>query len=130
MWFKMEKGKKIEEIFRFLIKNTSTEFKIQDLKFHVSMNRDNTELLTYTFDVFTTHLYDGIEWRDLNDVLKQQFLFLDDFFSENLINKNFKIINKKESPNTFVGVLLNTLKASNVEGEVDCFWEIYVEIYD
>jgi hypothetical protein len=55
---------------------------------------------------------------------------LSEIFSKNIINKNLKMSNSQNYPNLWVGILINKLNASNVEGRMDIDWEIYVELND
>jgi hypothetical protein len=128
MLFNMENRDRLKSIFDYLFKSIDTNFKIVDTKLFLTLTRTG-ELVAYTFEVKTTQDFDGIEYQQMVRDLEEVENTLSVIFSKNIINKNLKMSNSENYPNLWVGILINKLNASNVEGRMDIDWEIYVDLH-
>ena len=114
-------------MFEFFLKNINKPFS----KFkrpRVILDYEKTgEILSY--DIFMEingDDYDGIEYETFLDEIKEIGDFLYSFFSDYSINKSGKLTKEKDAT-SFVGVVLDQLRASNDQTEFSSRWMIRVE---
>jgi hypothetical protein len=125
----MEHQERLKSIFEFYLKTMEKNFQIVNTKLKLHLDTKNN-LSSYTFIIEVIQEFDGIDFQEMATNLNQTEGKLQEIFSRNIINKNFKISNPESYPNLWVGVLLYKLFASHEQFQMESEWEIYVELND